>query len=92
MGELTKLPNIGPQVESQLQAVGIETCEALRQVGAKAAWLRIRDIDHSACINRLYSLEAAIQGIPKAGLEPECKAELKAFYQSNKWKEDNTKR
>ena len=37
MGELSKLPNIGKAVEAQLIQVGIETSEALRQVGAKAA-------------------------------------------------------
>ena len=41
MGELSKLPNIGKAVEAQLIQVGIETPEALRQVGAKAAWLII---------------------------------------------------
>ena len=35
MGELSKLPNIGKAVEEQLIQVGIETPEALRQVGAK---------------------------------------------------------
>ena len=35
MGELSKLPNIGKAVEAQLIQVGIETPEALRQVGAK---------------------------------------------------------
>ena len=42
MGELSKLPNIGKTVEEQLIRVGIETPEALRQVGAKAAWLKYR--------------------------------------------------
>ena len=51
MGELSKLPNIGKAVEAQLIQVGIETPEALRQVGAKAAWLKIQEIDPSACIH-----------------------------------------
>ena len=52
MGELSKLPNIGKAVEEQLIQVGIETPEALRQVGAKAVWLKIQEIDPSACIHR----------------------------------------
>ena len=56
MGELSKLPNIGKTVEAQLIQVGIETPEALRQVGAKAAWLKIQEIDPSACIHRLLAL------------------------------------
>ena len=47
MGELSKLPNIGKAMEAQLIQVGIETPEALRQVGAKAAWLKIQEIDPS---------------------------------------------
>ena len=62
MGELLKLPNIGKAVEAQLMQVGIETPEALRQVGAKAAWLKIQEIDPSACIHRLLALEGAIGG------------------------------
>ena len=42
MGELSKLPNIGNAVEAQLIQVGIETPEALLQVGAKAAWRKFR--------------------------------------------------
>ena len=52
MGELSKLPNIGKTVELQLIQMGIETPEALRENGAKAAWLKIQEIDPSACIHR----------------------------------------
>lgn len=87
MGELSKLPNIGPMVEAQLCEVGVDTAEKLLETGAKAAWMKIRDIDHSACINRLYGLEGAVRGIPKKLLPDEVKAELKEFYNRNKWKE-----
>ena len=62
----------------------IETPEALRQVGAKAAWLKIQEIDSSACIHRLLALEGAIQGVKKSGLPDAVKADLKAFYQEHK--------
>lgn len=68
MGELSKLPNIGKAVEEQLIQVGIVTPEALRGLGAKAAWLKIQEIDSSACIHRLLALEGAIQGVKKAML------------------------
>ena len=84
MGELSKLPNIGKAVEAQLIQVGIETPEALRQVGAKSAWLKIQEIDPSACIHRLLALEGAIQGVKKTGLPDAVKADLKAFYQEHK--------
>ncbi|MEA4921073.1 MAG: TfoX/Sxy family protein [Clostridiaceae bacterium] len=84
MGELSKLPNIGPGVESQLNAVDIFTYDQLKETGSHNAWLRIQSIDPSACIHRLMALEGAIRLIPKAQLPPEIKAELKAFYTAHK--------
>ena len=84
MGELSKLPNIGKAVEAQLIQVGIETPEALRGIGSKAAWLKIQEIDPSTCIHRLLALEGAVQGVKKAGLSDAVKADLKAFYQEHK--------
>ena len=84
MGELAKLPNIGSVVEEQLHQVGITTAQELREVGSKAAWLRIKAIDDSACIHRLYGMEGAILGMKKSQLPAEVKAELKEFYQAHK--------
>ena len=84
MGELSKLPNIGKTVEEQLAQTGIVTADELRKIGAKAAWLKIRQIDPSACIHRLLALEGAIEGVKKSLLPDEVKADLKAFYQQHK--------
>ena len=84
MGELSNLPNIGKTVEEQLIQIGISTVDELRKIGAKNAWLKIQKIDASACINRLMALEGAIRGIKKNMLPDEVKADLKAFYNSNK--------
>lgn len=84
MGELSKLTNIGEFVENQLNEVGISTYEELKEAGAKEAWLRIKSIDDSACIHRLYALEGAIRGIKKSQLPEEIKYELKEFYNKNK--------
>lgn len=65
MGELSKLPNIGKTVEEQLIQVGINSADELKKTGAKAAWLKIQEIDESACIHRLMALEGAIQGESK---------------------------
>lgn len=81
MKQLHELPNIGQVVERQLNEVGITTYEQLQELGAKEAWLKIQQIDESACIHRLYALEGAILGIKKSMLPDERKAELKAFYQ-----------
>ena len=84
MGELSKLPNIGKTVEEQLNQVGINSAAELKSTGAKEAWLKIQEIDESACINRLMALEGAIQGVKKTMLPDEVKADLKDFYQRNK--------
>lgn len=83
MGELSKLPNIGKTVEEQLMQVGINSIDELKKTGAKTAWLKIQEIDESACINRLMALEGAIRGIKKNQLPDDVKADLKEFYQ---WK------
>lgn len=80
MGELSKLMNIGKVVEEQLNQVDITTYDQLKEAGSKQAWLRIKEIDSSACIHRLYALEGAIQRLHKSDLSPEVKAELKQFY------------
>ena len=84
MGELSKLPNIGKTVEEQLVQVGIHSVDELKETGAKEAWLKIQEIDESACIHRLMALEGAIEGIKKTMLSDEVKADLKEFYQRNK--------
>lgn len=77
---LSKLPNIGVEVERQLNQVGIKTFNELKEIGSKQAWLKIKDVDESACIHRLYALEGAIQGIKKSELAEDKKKELKEFY------------
>lgn len=84
MGELSKLPNIGNMIEAQLNQVGLFTEEDLKHIGAEQAWLKIQQIDESACIHRLLALEGAIQGVKKTLLPEERKKELKDFYNWHK--------
>lgn len=84
MGELSKLPNIGTEVERQLEQAGIHTAEELKMMGAEKAWLKIQELDDSACIHRLLALEGAILGVRKTLLPEERRAELKEFYNWNK--------
>lgn len=80
MGELSKLPNIGKVVEKQLNDVGITTVDELINIGSKEAWLKIKEVDESACLNRLMALEGAIQNIRWHYLSDEDKKNLKDFY------------
>ncbi|WP_279160394.1 TfoX/Sxy family protein [Thomasclavelia cocleata] len=84
MERLEDLPNIGKVVSRQLIQVGIESPEKLKAIGAKEAWLKIQAIDDSACLNRLYGLEGAVEGIKKSQLDFEIKADLKQFYEDHK--------
>ena len=81
MGELSKLPNIGKKLEEQLNEGGIESYDDLVNIGSGEAWLKIKEIDESACINRLMALEVAIQNIRWHNLSDEDKRKLKEFYQ-----------
>lgn len=84
MGELSKLPNIGNVLEQQLHSVGIDTYEALKEVGSKQAWLKIKRIDDSACINKLCAIEGAIKGKRWHNLSNEVRVDLKDFYNNFK--------
>lgn len=83
MSELLQLPNIGQTLDKQLQQIGITTKEELRKIGSKKAWLKIKQIDSSACYNRLCALEGAIRGIRWHDLDQESKSQLKEFYSSH---------
>ena len=84
MGELAKLPNIGKVLEEQLNQAGITTYEELKEIGRRQAWFKIKAMDDTACLHRLYSLEGAILGIKKAELTTETKQDLKDFFHSFK--------
>ncbi|OQX78774.1 MAG: competence protein TfoX [Bacteroidetes bacterium 4484_276] len=81
INNLTTLPNIGKTLAEKLVMIGIENEQDLKTVGCENAIIKIATIQNSgACINMLYALEGAIQGIRWHGLSIERKAELKEFY------------
>ncbi|EJP6473049.1 TfoX/Sxy family DNA transformation protein [Clostridium botulinum] len=60
--------------------------DELKDIGTEQAWLKIQEIDSSACIHRLLALEGAIQDVKKTALPQERKVELKDFYNWHKCK------
>lgn len=84
MSQLTALPNIGETIAQQLEEIGVENEAQLCALGSREAWLRIKARDPSACYMRLCALEGAIQKMRWHHLSPECKAELKAFFNQHK--------
>lgn len=65
MEKLEDMHNIGKAVALQLRQVGIDTPEKLKKAGAKKAWLKIQEIDETACIHRLYGLQGALMAVKK---------------------------
>ena len=82
MSDLEKMPNIGKVAASLLTEAGIDTSDKLINAGSKEAFLKIREIDPTACIRMLYGLEGAVQGVPDKLLPQERKAELLRFFRS----------
>jgi DNA transformation protein and related proteins len=78
--DLTKLPNIGLTLAEKLKLVGISTPNDLINTGSENAMIKIKTIDKDACINMLYALEGAIQGIRWHNLDKNRKTELTEFY------------
>ena len=82
--ELQKAVNIGKELERQLNEVDIYSFDELKNRGSIDAWLMIKKIDESACLNRLMALEGAVQNIRWHSLSKEIKEELREFYYNNK--------
>jgi len=81
MNELIQLPNIGKTLAEKLQMISITNEQELKIMGSENALLKIMTIENSgACINMLYALEGAIQGIRWHGLDENRKQELRDFY------------
>jgi len=78
--ELTKLPNIGPELSRLLNEVEIRDSEELKELGAEMAFLRLKAYDPDACFHKLTALEGAVQGVRKSQITQERKAELRSFF------------
>ncbi|ASI63806.1 TfoX domain protein [Lactiplantibacillus plantarum subsp. plantarum] len=79
---LTTLPNIGPTLAKQLQAVAITTPEQLKSTGSKVAFTAIKKANPHACIQLLYSLQGAIENCAYPQLSPATLEDLKQFFRS----------
>ena len=81
MKTLSDLPNIGKILADKLNMIGIKNEQELKEMGSENAIIKIATIENSGvCINLIYALEGAIQGIRWHGLDDERKQELREFY------------
>jgi DNA transformation protein len=72
--------NIGEETEAKLSEAGIDSFEKLEKLGSRQAFLRLQAFDPEACLNLLYALEGAIEGIRWHDLSREKKQELLQFH------------
>ena len=78
--DLNLQPNIGKDTENKLIQVGISSIAELVAAGTEQAFLRLQTIDPGACIQLLYGIEGAIEGIQANKLSHDKKQELREFH------------
>lgn len=79
MSELTTMVNIGKEMAAKLTSVGIDTPEKLIELGAKQAFLKLKEQYPQVCLVHLYTLEGAIHNTEFNKLSETQKKELKEF-------------
>lgn len=84
MAELTSMMNIGREMSRKLKSVGIDSCEALIESGAKRAFIRLKAAYPNACLVHLYVLEGAVRNTEFNNLSEDTKKDLKLFSDSLK--------
>ena len=71
------MPGLGPKSTAWLAEVGIDTPEVLREVGAVAAYLRLKHWNpRLVSLNALWGLHAALAGIPWSAIDAATKDRL----------------
>ncbi|MBF9177099.1 CRP-S regulon transcriptional coactivator Sxy, partial [Escherichia coli] len=79
---LKDLPNMSFHLEAILGEVGIKDVRALRILGAKMCWLRLRQQNCLVTEKILFMLEGAIIGIHEAALPVARRQELAEWADS----------
>ncbi|MDE7436275.1 MAG: TfoX/Sxy family protein [Lachnospiraceae bacterium] len=79
MSELTSMMNIGKEMAKKLTAVGIDSPEKLMDLGAKQAFVKLKQTYPQVCLVHLYTLEGAIHNLEFNNLSEDKKKELKEF-------------
>ena len=81
MKTIEELPNIGKTLAEKLKYIGVTNELELVELGSENAIIKIATLENNgACLNMLYALEGAIQGIRWHGLAVDRKQELKEFF------------
>ena len=79
MAGLTSMKNIGKELERKLTAVGVDSLEALKELGAKHTFFKLKEVFPQVCLVHLYALEGAIRDTEFNSLPEDTKQDLKEF-------------
>ena len=81
------MPGLGRKSTAWLAEVGIDTPEALREIGAVAAYRRLKHWNPGlVSLNALWGLHAALVGVPWTAIDAAAKARLLAEVQAGEAK------
>jgi len=75
---IEKLLNLGPKSAHWLEQVGIRTLEDLKQTGAIAAYLLVKQQQPRCSLDLLYALQGALSGIHWNQLSEKTRQQLRA--------------
>jgi len=77
------LRNIGPKSATLLRAAGIDSAENLREIGAAAAYRRLKFVEpRRVSLNMLWALQGALTDRDWRDIPPAEKARLQADAES----------
>lgn len=82
--DLTKTMNIGKETARKLNEVGVDSYEKLVFLGTEQIFKRLQTKDSNTCINLLYSIEGAIEGVKWDEIPKQRKVELTEFFRDSK--------
>lgn len=78
--KIDQLPNIGKTLAGKLEQVGIDSQDQLISMGVEDTFIKLKTVEIDTCLNMLYALEGAIQGIRWHKLDKARKLELNEFW------------
>ena len=89
---ISAIRNLGPAMEAAFQGVGIDSAEALREIGTDAAYARLLRAGHKPHFIAYYVLEMGLQGRPWNDCKGDEKTRLRARFDrlkaENRYKAD----
>lgn len=80
MEELKGMPNVGKITIKRLKNVGITTGDELISLGSKEVYKKLLAYEGDTCLDTLYGLEGAVEGIRWCNLSDNTKKDLKSFF------------